>query len=84
MNPRSMLLGSALLAGLVLPVTAAEPIPLEQFEAIQKMVKPRPGEYKWADAPWLLSVREGQKQAAAQGKPLAIVTAAVGCFAGCL
>jgi hypothetical protein len=46
------------------------PIPPEQFEKLHQMIKPQPGEMRFQEIPWLLSVHEARKKAAAEGKPI--------------
>jgi len=67
-------------------LSVAEPpvIKPDQFAAIHQMIKRQPGEWHWAEVPWLLSVSEAQKRAAAEGKPILFVGAAQGSIAGCL
>ena len=54
--------------------TASEPkpIPPEQFDALNKLIKPQPGELLFQQIPWLLSVHDARVKAAAEGKPLLI------------
>lgn len=42
----------------------------ERFAALQALIKPGPGEDKWQQIPWLSSLWEARKQAAARGKPI--------------
>lgn len=51
---------------------AAEPIPVEKFTSIHAVIKPHPGEAKWAEIPWLSNLWEARKQAAAEGKPIVL------------
>jgi hypothetical protein len=34
------------------------------------LIKPHPGEAKWAEIPWLTSLSQARQQAAAVGKPI--------------
>jgi hypothetical protein len=43
-----------------------------------KLIKPAPGESKWAELPWLLDVYQARKKAAAEGKPILIWSAGGG------
>jgi hypothetical protein len=68
------LLGFALASfacGLVVAQQPA-PIPSEQFAKLHNMIKPQPGELRFQDIPWLLSVHEARKKAAAEGKPILV------------
>ena len=51
-------------------VAAAEPIPAEQFHDLRTLIKPCAGEGDWEKVPWLTSLLEARKRAAAQGKPI--------------
>jgi hypothetical protein len=53
---------------------AEEPktIPPEKFNNIHQMIKPQPGELRFHEIPWLLSVWEARKKAAEEGKPILV------------
>jgi hypothetical protein len=66
---------AVLAAGLLgASVSAAEPkpIPPEQFEALNTLIKPQPGELLFQQIPWLLSVHDARVKAAAEGKPILV------------
>lgn len=67
-------------------LSVAEPpvIKPDDFPAIHQMIKRQPGEWQWAEIPWLVSVAEAQKKAAAEGKPILFVGVAQGSIIGCL
>jgi hypothetical protein len=44
----------------------------QRFERVHRMIKPQPGELRFQEIPWFLSVWEARKKAAAQGKPILI------------
>ena len=56
------------------PAIGAEPkpIPPEQFDALNKLIKPQPGELLFQEIPWLLSVHDARVKAAAEGKPILV------------
>ena len=54
------------------------PIPPEQFAALHKLIKPQPGELRFHEIPWLLSVWEVRQKAAAEGKPILVWSGAGG------
>jgi hypothetical protein len=65
--------------GMLLPagsLTAAVPsrsageIRAEDFPRLHTLLKPQPGEAKWAEIPWLTSLPEARQRAAAADKPL--------------
>ena len=77
---RSLLLIAVLITA---PLRGA-PIDEVEFRDTHKMIKPQPGEWKWAEVPWMLSVREARRKALELGRPLVIVLSAQGSIAGCL
>jgi hypothetical protein len=48
----------------------AEPIPAKQLDEVLKVVKPQPGEDKWAEIPWLADLWQARQAAAKAGKPI--------------
>jgi hypothetical protein len=54
------------------------PIALEEFEWLRAEIKPKPGESRWREIPWLTNITEARHRAVAEGKPLLIFTAADG------
>ena len=62
------LLGAACL--LAASALLADALPPKQFAALHALIKPRPGEDKWAEIPWLTSLWEARRKAAAEGKPI--------------
>ncbi len=60
------------LFGLVSSLVLADKSALtaEQFEKLRALIKPQPGEDKWAEIPWTSQLWESRRQAAAQGKPI--------------
>jgi hypothetical protein len=60
--------GSGWLRGAEEPKT----IPAEQFDKLHKMIKPQPGELRFHEISWFLSIWEARKQAAAEGKPILV------------
>ena len=81
---------SRLLPLVVVPLFAfagaipAAPPSDDDFAKAPALIKPSILEHQWAKIPWLLSVAEGQKKAAAEGKPLLLAKAAQGCVVSCL
>jgi hypothetical protein len=49
---------------------ASDPIAPAQFGKLHALIKPGPGEDKWAEIPWQTSLWEARKRAAAEGKPI--------------
>ncbi len=42
----------------------------DQFDQLRALIKPRPGEDKWAEIPWMASLWEARQRAATLGKPI--------------
>jgi hypothetical protein len=53
-----------------LAAQAAEPIVPEQFDRLHALIRPQPGEDRWAEIPWLTSLWQARQRAAAEGKPI--------------
>ena len=54
------------------PVKEHPLLTAQRFEKVHRMIKPQPGELRFQEIHWFLSVWEARKKAAAQGKPLLI------------
>jgi hypothetical protein len=54
------------------PARAADLFPQteEQFEQLRRLIKPQPGESKWARIPWLTNLKEARRQAVDLDRPL--------------
>jgi hypothetical protein len=66
---RSLALGLAWL-GAAAGAPAAEPLRPEQVGPLLALIKPDPGEDRWADIPWQTDLWQARRQAARQGKPI--------------
>jgi hypothetical protein len=74
---RTKWLPSCALAGVFLncgPLAAQAPKSLapESFDRLHKMIKPQPGESRFMEIPWILSLWEGRQKAAREGKPILV------------
>lgn len=49
---------------------AAEPIAPGDFQRLHDLIRPHGGEARWTEIPWLASLWEARKEAAAAGKPI--------------
>jgi hypothetical protein len=54
------------------PAKVTPALTAEQFEQVHRLIKPQPGEWKFADVPWAKNVWEARQRAAKEGKPLLI------------
>ena len=80
MLSHKQVLALAVLVGLAGFGRADEPTPLppEQFDKLHKMIQPQPGESRFQEVPWLLSIHEARVQAAKEGKPILVWSGAGG------
>jgi hypothetical protein len=49
---------------------ASDPIPPEQFRTLHDLIKDNAGKEKWTQIPWMTSLWDARKKAAAEGKPI--------------
>ena len=71
---------SLLLTGL-LALRAADdipPIPADQFARLHRMIRVQPGEQRFWQIPWKLTVTEAREEAAREGKPIFVWAGAGG------
>ncbi len=66
--PRLAIVFLALLGGL--SAHAVEPLSRDQFADLHVLIKPTAKEDRWNRIPWLTSLWEARRQAAAKGKPI--------------
>jgi hypothetical protein len=69
----------ALLSGLLLaavsPSLEAEPnVGAASFAALHRQIKPQAGESRWMEIPWLIDLHEARQKAAAEGKPIFVMS----------
>jgi hypothetical protein len=70
-SARTWLVACGALGLFGLPNTrGADPIAVDQFDKLHALIKPAAGEQKWAEVPWLASLWEARRRAAAEGKPI--------------
>jgi hypothetical protein len=70
---RPALVWIALVAGLTGadgPKTAGPKLTQENFSYLQGLIKPSTGEDQWTQIPWMTSLWQARKRAAAEGKPI--------------
>ena len=87
MNDRStravLAMGMLLVTSLVRADEPA-PLPVEQFDALHRLIKPQPGESRWMEIDWHPNVWEARQKAAREGKPLFVWAGSGGApAAGC-
>ena len=74
-SSRRLYIATVLVASLAAaPAGRAEPLSPEQFRKLHKEIRPQPGEWKWAELPWMTNLWAARQKAAAEGKPLFVWT----------
>jgi hypothetical protein len=79
-NPKTVngiLLGVSLLIGGVAqaqPAPAEVKLSAETFPKLHKQIRPQPGESRWLELPWLIDLHAARQKAAAEGKPLFVLS----------
>ena len=56
--------------GLVARGESSGGVPADQFGRLHRLIKPQPGEAKWAEVPWTTNLAEARRRAAAEDRPL--------------
>ena len=72
-----VLLGvSLLLGGVALAQPAPDEVKLtaDTFPELHKQIRPQPGESRWLELPWLIDLHAARQKAAAEGKPLFVLS----------
>src|SRR5262245_30546698 len=67
---KGLMLAGSLLAAT--PGAGAGEVPAEPFDALHRLIKPQPGESKWATIPWLTNLAEARRLSVKEDKPLFI------------
>jgi hypothetical protein len=68
--PRTLLLACAALACCAPPGKPADTLSPEQFAELHRLIKPQPGESKWAALAWLTNLDHARRKAVARDRPI--------------
>jgi hypothetical protein len=60
------------------PPSTVPAIPHSELDRLLVAIRPQPAESPWREIRWLTSIREAREQAAREGKPIVVFTAADG------
>jgi len=75
-----ILLAVGLLMGVVGLTALSQPAPdgvkltADTFRQLHQQIRPQPGESRWLDLPWLIDLHAARQKAAAEGKPLFVLS----------
>ena len=75
-----VLMGVILIGGVDRSTALAQPAPAkvkltaETFPQLHKQIRPQPGESRWLELPWLIDLHAARQKAAAEGKPLFVLS----------
>jgi hypothetical protein len=64
----------AALAGAQPPADSSRLLVGEDFEQLRDWIRPQPGESRWMEIPWQIDLHEARRKAAAEGKPLFVLS----------
>ena len=67
----SLLRGSVALAQ---PARDEVKLTADTFPQLHKQIRPQPGESRWLELPWLIDLHAARQKAAAEGKPLFVLS----------
>jgi hypothetical protein len=71
---RSVFLSCCLLPALSAPALAEPKLEPANFAALHRQIRPQPGESRWTEVPWLIDLHEARLKAAAEGKPIFVMS----------
>lgn len=60
------------------PAGDPKPIPPDRFDALRAMIRVQPGEQRFWQIPWHLTITDARRQAATEGKPIFVWAGAGG------
>ena len=66
--------GGALSTGLAQPARSEVKFNADTFPQLHKQIRPQPGESRWLELPWLIDLHAARQKAAAEGKPLFVLS----------
>ena len=71
----NLLMGSVgLLTLQAQPAVTEGELRAESFDQLRKQIRPQPGESRWLELPWLIDLHAARQKAAAEGKPLFVLS----------
>ena len=56
------------------PAPAEVKLTADTFPQLHKQIRPQPGESRWLELPWLIDLHAARQKAAAEGKPLFVLS----------
>ena len=73
-SARQRWIATVLLVAAAAPLQAQDGITAYQFGTLRKLIRPHEGESKWRQIDWLTSLHEARVKAAAEGKPILLMS----------
>ena len=70
----SLLVRVAVLPVQAQPLSGGVNLAPETFPQLHKQIRPQPGESRWLELPWLIDLHAARQKAAAEGKPLFVLS----------
>jgi hypothetical protein len=71
-------IAALILAGVLAQADEPRPIPPDDFDRLAGMIRPQPGEQRFWQIPWKLTVTAAREEAAREGKPIFVWAGAGG------
>ena len=56
------------------PASTEVKLTADTFPQLHKQIRPQPGESRWLELPWLIDLHAARQKAAAEGKPLFVLS----------
>ena len=70
----ALLLAVGTLSTSQIPARAQGELTAENFQQLYQQIRPQPGESRWLEVPWQIDLHAARQKAAAEGKPLFVMS----------
>jgi hypothetical protein len=70
----ALLLAVGTLSASQIPARAEGELTAEIFQQLYQQIRPQPGESRWLEVPWQIDLHAARQKAAAEGKPLFVMS----------
>jgi len=72
--PTALLLAVGALSTSQAPARAEDELTAKNFQQVYQQIRPQPGESRWLEVPWQIDLHDARQKAAAEGKPLFVMS----------
>ncbi len=70
----ALLLAAGPLSPSQVPAQAQGELTAQNFQQLYQQIRPQPGESRWLEVPWQIDLHAARRKAAAEGKPLFVMS----------